>query len=262
MTSNYLNLITETIGSIGVLKINRPKQLNALNMETLIELERAVTEFDHQTNIRVIVITGEGEKAFVAGADIAAMREMTPTQADEFAHQGHRTMNTIEQASKPVIACVNGYALGGGTELALACDILYASDKATFGLPETKLSLLPGFGGTQRMPRLIGVARAKELIFTGKTLSAQEAYELGIVNKVIAHAELPSAVRSLAETIAANSPGAIRLAKKVINQGNNLSFQAALEYERTQFEELFATQDCKEGLAAFLEKRKPEFKGA
>lgn len=260
MTTNR-SILTESKERVGSLTINRPEQLNALNMETLAEIERSVRGFEEDRNVRVIVITGAGEKAFVAGADIKAMKEMTSAQADEFGHQGHSTMNAIESCNKPVIAAVNGYALGGGTELALACDFIYAAEEAIFGLPETTLGLFPGFGGTQRLAKNIGFSRAKEAIFTGRTFTAQEALEWGMVNVIVPRAELMKRVTAVAQKIAANAPIALSGAKKVMNEGRGMAINKALENERQQFTTIFKSEDHKEGLIAFLEKRKPNFQG-
>ena len=183
--STYENVIVKIDEYHATIEVSRPKALNALNIETLIEIEKVILNLNEDPSIKAIILTGHGEKAFVAGADIAAMRDMTAEQADQFCHQGHRTMDTIEESPKPVIAAVNGFALGGGCELALACDFIYESENAKFGLPETKLGLFPGFGGTQRMPRVVGAARAKELIFTGRVINATEACAWGMVNKVV-----------------------------------------------------------------------------
>lgn len=258
----YQNLLIEHSGAVSILKINRPKALNALSPELLKEMLSALHEMIHRDETKVIVITGEGDRAFVAGADIAAMKEMTPLEAARFAELGHMVLRMIENTAKPVIAAVNGFALGGGTELAIACDIIYASEKAVFGLPEVTLGLFPGFGGTQRLARLCGRHKAKELIFTGKKISAQEAFEIGFVNKVTSDGELMKEVLLLAEQIASNGLVAVGLAKKVINGGVDAAIETGLQLERQTFPLCFETYDCKEGLNAFLEKRKPNFKGS
>lgn len=257
----YQNILISHEGNVSILKINRPKAMNSLNMDTLRDMVGGLHELIHRLETKVIVITGEGEKAFVAGADIAAMREMTPIQAAQFADIGHMVMHLIEVTSKPVIAAVNGYALGGGTELAIACDIIYASEKAVFGLPEVSLGLFPGFGGTQRLSRLCGRHRAKELIFTGNRISAKEAFEMDIVNKVCAEKELMKEVMQLADSICRNGMVAVGLAKKLVNGGADASLETALLLEKQTFPTCFTTDDCKEGLAAFVEKRKPAFTG-
>ena len=257
----FKNILVETKDNVGLIIINRPKVLNALNLETIGELENAVTHLDGEKDIKVLVITGANDKAFVSGADIAALREMTPSRADEFSEHGHRCLDTIERCSKPVIAAVAGYALGGGTELALACDIVIAADNAKFGLPEVKLGIYPGFGGTQRLPRLIGAGRARELIFTGRNIDAREAYEWGLVNHVYPADRLRDETMKLAAEIAGNGPIAVTAAKRVINEGLGQTVAEGLENERAQFSTLFSTKDCAEGLSAFLEKRRPAFKG-
>lgn len=257
----FKNLIAESSAGIGTITINRPDVLNALNFDTVCELEEAVKTFATDTQVRVVVITGAGDKAFVAGADIAAMREMTAEQADGFAKKGHSAMRAIEECGKPVIAAVNGFALGGGTELAIACDFIYAAETAKFGLPEVKLGLYPGFGGTQRLWRIIGPSRAKEMIFSGRIIDAKMACEWGIVNRVFPAAELKEQVTKMAEEIAANGPVAISAAKRLINSSMNMTLDRGLESECQMFRTLFTTEDMIEGLSAFLEKRKPSFKG-
>lgn len=258
---NFKNLLVENIEGLGWLTINRPAQLNALNMETVGEIAVAVRRMEGDRAVKAIAITGAGEKAFVSGADIAAMQGMTPAQAEEFAEQGHHCMRAIEECGKAVIAAVNGYALGGGTELALACDIVYAAETAKFGLPEVKLGLFPGFGGTQRLPRLVGAARAREVIFSGRVYSAAQALEIGLVNRVFPLNELKDEVTKLAREIMANGPVAVALAKKLILEGMGLPLRGALENERAHFSKIFETKDHREGLTAFLEKRAPAFRG-
>ena len=211
--------------------------------------------------VRVVIVTGEGTKAFVAGADIQEMQPYDSTQGLRFSQKGHDALTVFERLAKPVIAAVNGYALGGGFELALSCDIIYASDKARVGFPEATLGILPGFGGTQRTARLIGPARAKELIFTGKMISAQEAYDMGLFNKVVPDAELMGEVRDLAARILAAGPFGIQLAKDCINKSLTLDIDSGLEYEARAFGLCFGTDDQKEGMTAFLEKRAPTFRG-
>lgn len=257
----YQNILISHEGNTSILKINRPKAMNSLNMDTLRDMVGGLHELIHRPETKVIVITGEGDKAFVAGADIAAMREMTPLQASQFAELGHMVMHLIEVTPKPVIAAVNGYALGGGTELAISCDIIYASDKATFGLPEVSLGLFPGFGGTQRLARLCGRHRAKEMIFTGKKITAKDAFEMDIVNKICPDKELMKEVMQLSASICANGLIAVGLAKKLINGGADASLETALLLEKQTFPTCFTTDDCKEGLAAFVEKRTPNFTG-
>lgn len=257
----YKNLLLLINDGIAILKINRPKALNAINSETLDELRLAADALNGMSDVRVVIITGEGDKAFVAGADILEMKDMTALEGMAFSHRGHETFAAFEGMTKPVIAAVNGFALGGGFEVALACDIIYASDKAKLGFPETTLGIFPGFGGTQRAAKLVGLARAKELIFTGKVITAQEGYEMGLINKVVPHGDLMAEVMALAESIRANGPFAVRLAKVQINRSLFLDMDSALLSEAEDFGLCFATKDQKEGMTAFVERRKPAFKG-
>lgn len=257
----YQNLSLDLKEDIALLKVNRPKVLNALNRATLLELQEALRELQGKDDLKALIITGEGEKAFVAGADIAEMANMDPKEAFEFSRLGHETFRMLEEFPTPTIAAVNGYALGGGLELALACDIILASEKAKLGLPEVTLGICPGFAGTQRLPRLIGKARAKELIFTGQMIDAQKAYELGIVNRVCPADKLLEEALELARKIAANGPLAVRTAKRLVNYGLEGSLPQGEAMEREAWANLFATQDQKEGMRAFLEKRRPEYKG-
>ncbi len=256
----YENISVSLEEGIAVLKINRPKVLNALNRTTLLEIQRALKELEKDPEVRVLIITGEGEKAFVAGADISEMAPMNPKEALEFSKLGHETLSLIEEFPSPVIAAVNGYALGGGLELVLACDIILASENARLGLPEVTLGICPGFGGTQRLPRLIGKARAKELIFTGEMIDAKKAYEFGIVNKVIPQDKLLDEAKEIARKIAKNGPLAVRAAKRLVEKGLETSLRNGEAMEIEAWANLFATEDQKEGMKAFLEKRKPEFK--
>lgn len=262
MTTEQLkNIIIEHNGHIGNIKINRPAQLNALNMETLVELERAIGELDRSADIRAIIITGEGDKAFISGADIAAMSQMNAAEAAAFVEQGHRTMNALESCSKPIIAAVNGYCFGGGLEFALACDVIYAAESALLGLPEVTLGLFPGWGGTQRLTHLIGRARAKEIILTGRRYSADEAWKLGIVNRVCTKEGLLREAHETAALIAQNGPVAVSLAKGLINIADGTDLASGLAEERKAFPRCFETEDLREGFTAFGEKRKPVFKG-
>ena len=257
----FKNLLIENNQGIVTLKINRPQALNALNPDVLLELGTYAHEINKNDEIKAVIITGAGEKAFVAGADIAAMKDMSSMQAKEFCDLGHRVMKLIENAHKPVVAAVNGFCLGGGLELALSCDFIYASENAKLGLPEVNLGIFPGFGGTQRLPRLIGKNRAKELIFTAKMLSAQEAYEWGIVNKVTPAADLLTTVQATVQEMLKKGPLAIQLSKQAVNQGTDLDINSGLAIEKAIFPTIFSTEDKKEGITAFLEKRKAEFKG-
>jgi len=257
----YKNIIVEVNDGIGFLKINRPKALNALNSETLLEIKDGAERLNADKNVKVVIVTGEGDKAFVAGADILEMKDLTALEGAAFAQRGHDAMGVLENMDKPVIAAVNGFALGGGFELALACDFIYASEKAKLGFPETTLGIHPGFGGTQRTTKLIGTAKAKELIFTGKTISANEAHEFGLVNKVVPHDQLMNEVLAVAEKIKANGPFGIRLAKECINKSQSLAPKEGLALEAKNFGMCFATKDQKEGMTAFTEKRKATYKG-
>ncbi len=255
----YQNILTEVRERIGIITINRPKALNALNMETINELTLAVSEFNGDGNVRVMVVTGAGDKAFVAGADITGFPKMSKSDADNFAKAGHDLMRAIEAADNPVIAAVNGYALGGGTELALACDFIYAADTAVFGLPEVSLGIFPGFGGTQRLNKYVGIGMAREMIYTGRKVRADEALRIGLANKVVPLTEFMNEVMKVAGAMIANSPMAISAVKLVVNSGATLPLKEGLAIERNHFSDCFGTADMKEGVAAFLEKRKPNF---
>jgi enoyl-CoA hydratase len=257
----YENVILEIQGNIGILKFNRPKALNALNSATLDDLFAAVAELNCNDDVKVVIVTGEGGKAFVAGADIAEMQPMNPIEAMTFSQKGHIAISALEKMEKPVIAAVNGYALGGGFEVALACDIIYASEKARVGFPEVTLGILPGFGGTQRTAKLVGLAKAKELIFTGQVITAGQAYEMGLVNKVLPDDQLMSAVLELAAKILSAGPVGIRLAKGCVNKSLSLDIDSGLDYEAEAFGLCFGTADQKEGMGAFLDKRTPTFSG-
>ena len=255
----YENLILEKDGPIAVLKINRPEALNALNEQTLRDLMHAVTELETDRDISVVILTGEG-KAFIAGADIKHMVKLTPLQAKVFAEYGHNLLNKIEASRLPFIAAVNGYALGGGCEVMMACDIAIASTKAKIGQPEINLGISPGFGGTQRLTRHIGRMRAKELLLTGDNISAQEAHELGLVNKVVEPEALMVTAMELAGKIASKSDVQISFIKALVNKGADIDLATANYLEISYFSSSFSTHDQKEGMNAFIEKRKPEFK--
>lgn len=258
---SYNNLLLEVDEGIALLKINRPKVLNALNRETLLELQQALKEVEGRGDVHVVVLTGEGEKSFVAGADVAEMKDMTPREALAFSRLGHTTLGMIENFRTPIIAAVNGYALGGGLEIALACDFIYAAEGAKLGVPEVTLGIFPGFGGTQRLARLIGKARAKELILTGEMVDAQVALNMGVVNKVFPDDKLLEEVKKTARRIAQNGPVAVTMAKESVNAGYDLGTEEGEAIEITAWANCFATSDQKEGMGAFLEKRKPQFKG-
>lgn len=255
---NYKNILTEIKDNIGIIKINRPQQLNALNIETIYELNDLIHLWSKDDKIKVIIITGEG-KSFIAGADIAEMKDMTKQQAIDFSEMGQKVLSLIESQEKPVIACVNGFALGGGCELAMACDIRVASDKAKFGQPEVNLGVIPGFAGTQRLARMVGTAKAKELILTGEMIDAQTALSVGLVNQVVPHDNLLDETFKMAQKITSKGPTAVRLAKKVISRGIETDFATGSSFEVEAFGECFASGEAKEGMSAFLEKRKPEW---
>jgi enoyl-CoA hydratase len=255
----YENIRLETEDAVAILTIDRPKALNALNSKTLQEIESALASLPGQA--RVLILTGGGDKSFVAGADIAEMASISASQAREFAALGHRVMNMLEQLSIPTIAAVNGFALGGGCELALACDLIYASEKAKLGLPEVSLGVIPGFGGTQRLTRVVGKQRAKELIFSGERLDAAKAKEIGLVLEVLPADQLLAHCKAVAAKIQKNGPLAVAQAKRVIEFGSDQDLRAANELERQGFAVLFGSEDQKEGMKAFLEKRPASFTG-
>ncbi|KJS83836.1 MAG: crotonase [Peptococcaceae bacterium BICA1-8] len=255
------NITLNLEGAIAEVTINRPKALNALNALTLKELGKVINDLAENQDIRCVIITGSGEKAFVAGADISEMQGKNPLEGRNFARLGQKVFSAIENMPQVVIAAVNGFALGGGCELAMACDIRLASTKAKFGQPEVTLGIVPGFAGTQRLPRLIGKGLAKELIYTGDIIDAAEAYRIGLVNKMYEPEVLLDKARELAAKIASRGPCAVTLAKAAINNGMNMDDESAYNYEAEVFGLCFSTEDQKEGMAAFLEKRKAEFKG-
>jgi enoyl-CoA hydratase len=254
------NVKFEYADAVAVLTIDRPKALNALNAATLSELGERVGDL-RGAGVRAAVITGAGEKAFVAGADIAAMEAMDPIEARRFARLGQAVFRSIEELPIPVIAAVNGFALGGGLELALACDWILASERARFGQPEINLGIIPGFGGTQRLPRRVGLSRARELIYTGRMVDAQEALRIGLINRIVAADELLAAARETAAELASKAPIAVGQAKAALNAGADLDLENACRYESETFAVCFATTDRSEGMRAFLEKRPAQFKG-
>jgi enoyl-CoA hydratase len=258
------HLLLERDGPVAILSVNRPDKLNALSPEVLAELDRALDELEapSETPLSVLVLTGAGERAFVAGADVAAMRSMSVAEAEAFSEAGHRVARRLERAPYAVIAAVNGYALGGGCELALCADFIVCSTRAKFGQPELKLGLIPGFGGTQRLSRRVGIAWARWLIFTGETIDAEHAREIGLVNEVVEPSRLLERARALSRSIADKAPLAIAAAKRVLRQGQDAELDAACKLETAAFAALFASDDGREGMAAFVEKRAPEFKGS
>jgi len=258
---NYKNILVKETDGVATITINRPDALNALNKETLLELSSAIDALENNKKIKVAIITGSGDKAFIAGADIKQMKDLTPLEAKEFSEVGHNLLFKIEKSHIPFIAAVNGYALGGGCELMMACDIIYASDKALIGQPEINLGISPGFGGTQRLPRLVGKTKAKELLLTGNNLSAEDAKNIGLVNNVVESDKLIEKVEKLASKIASKSSVQINFIKELVNKGLDLDLSNACALEISYFSSSFSTHDQKEGMNAFAEKRKPAFKG-
>ncbi len=248
-------------GDVVIATIHRPEALNALNQIVLRSLAALLDWIDGAASVRALVLTGAGEKAFVAGADIKQFENMTPTSSAEFAREGQKLFSRLENMRVPVIAAVNGFALGGGLELALACDFIYASETARFGLPECTLGMMPGFGGTVRLPRRVGAGIAREMTMTASMLTAQEALAAGLVNKVYPQAELLAKAIDCAKLIASRAPIAVAKIKSSIHHGASLNEEKAFELEARLFGELFATNDRTEGVHAFIEKRKPLFKG-
>jgi enoyl-CoA hydratase len=247
---------------VATLTLNRPDKLNAINLTLIREMLEALMHLDRDPSVLCAIVTGAGEKAFAAGADIAAMSQMNPADALNLAHYGHSLGAKLEVSHFPVIAAVNGFALGGGCEIALACDFIYASDKAKLGQPEVNLGVIPGFGGTQRLARRVGIGRARELCYTGDMIGADEALRIGLVNAVFPHAELMTKARETAAKIATKGPIAIFECKRVMYRGADVPLPIANELEAQAFATLFGGHDQREGMAAFLEKRKPAFKGA
>ena len=259
--SEFNTLLIEDAGPARIITINRPKVLNALSEEVISELSRALEPLENAPEVRGVILTGAGGKAFVAGADIAAMQDMDAERAMVFASEGHAVGEMIANLPMPVIAAVDGFALGGGCELALACDFIFASDKARFGQPEVKLGVTPGFGGTQRLLRRIGKARALELCVTGDMIKADEALRLGLVNRIVPSEELMDVCKATVDTIATMGPLAVAAVKRVMHQGAELPLEAGNQLEVEAFSGLFATEDQSEGMKAFLAKRPAEFKG-
>jgi enoyl-CoA hydratase len=257
----YEHLLVAIDGAVATVTVNRPKVLNALNAATLTELGEAFRALQADASVRVVILTGAGEKAFVAGADINELATLTPDAGKAHAGLGQGVFNVIEQLGKPVIAAVNGFALGGGCELAMACTVRLAADTATFGQPEVKLGLTPGFAGTQRLPRLVGKGRALELVLGGGMIDAAEAFRIGLANRVVPAASLLDEARALAQAWAANAPVAMRYSMEAIAHGLETSCAEGCFVEASLFGLAFATEDMREGTRAFLEKRKPEFKG-
>jgi len=258
----FENIAFETeVEGIGVITVNRPKVLNALNEHTLLELRKAFHKAKYDPQIRVVILTGAGEKAFVAGADINEIQELGFASGRAFSERGQALLNFIEDLGKPVICAINGFALGGGCELAMACHIRVAADTAKLGQPEVSLGVIPGFGGTQRLARHAGRARACELVLTGEMISAEEAFRVGLVNRVVPQAQLMDEVRKIAKSILSKSPLAVHLALQSIQRGIEVSLAEGLKIESELFGHACASEDKQEGTTAFLQKRKPVFKG-
>ena len=258
---NFENLLVGHDAGVATVTINRPKVLNALNTQTLDELRRAMLALRRDDAVRVVVITGAGEKSFIAGADINELSVQTPTGGRDHAMRGQHVLDLIENLGKPVIAAINGFALGGGCELAMACTLRIASETARLGQPEINLGIIPGYAGTQRLARLIGRGRALEMLLTGDHVTAQEAHRLGLVNRVVPAADLMAEVQKVASALAARAPVAARYIIDAVNKGLEMPFAEAQVFEATLFGLVSTTEDMREGTRAFLEKRKPEFKG-
>jgi enoyl-CoA hydratase len=257
----FENILIERDGATAIITINRPKVLNALNTQTLDELRRAILEIKQDEGVRVVVLTGAGERSFVAGADINELAVQTAAGGREHALAGQHVFDLIENLGKPVIAAINGFALGGGCELAMACTLRLAADGARLGQPEIALGLIPGYAGTQRLPRLVGRGKAMEMILGGAPISADEALRIGLVNRVVPAAELMAEARTLAGQLAKNAPIAMRYIINAVTRGVEMPFAEACQYEATLFGLVASTEDMKEGTAAFLEKRKATFRG-
>jgi enoyl-CoA hydratase len=257
----YETISVEHEGPLAIVTVRREAALNALSSTVIAELTAAASELELAEEVRVVCVTGAGVKAFVAGADISEMKALGPAEAQAFSEMGGNLGHAIEHSHKPWIAAVNGFALGGGCELALACDFIYAAENARFGQPEVKLGVIPGFGGTQRLARRVGVAKAKELCFTGDMVNATEAKAIGLVDAVFPAAELMTKVKELATRIVGNGPLAVAACKRLIHEGQSMPLEASLVLEQQAFGLLFASQDQKEGMAAFLEKRPAKFTG-
>ncbi|MCS7115689.1 MAG: enoyl-CoA hydratase-related protein [Nitrososphaerota archaeon] len=251
----------EKAGGVATITINRPEVLNVLNKETYLEILARLDDAEKDENVRVVVITGAGERAFCAGLDLKAVKGVSPVDMVELAKLGHKLTLAIEEIGKPVIAAINGFALGGGLELAMACDIRIASENARLGQPEVNVGLIPGNGGTQRLPRLVGKGIAKELIFTGRMIDAKTAEALGLINKVVPQGELKAAVEALVKELLNKPPLALKLSKELINISTETDLKIGLAYEAEATGVLASTNDFKEGITAFIEKRKPEYKG-
>ena len=259
--TEFANLLFDKRDRIAYITVNRPKVLNALNMETMEELRHAFTAAKNDREVRVVIFTGAGEKAFIAGADIAELAKQDAISGKEYTHRGQSVLDLIENLGKPVIACINGFALGGGCEIAMACTMRLASENAKLGQPEVKLGIIPGYGGSQRLPRLVGKGLAMQLVLTGEIISAQEALRIGLVNEVTTAAELVPRAEAIAQKIIANAPLAVQYAMEAVHKGMEMSLPEALYLEATLFAVCCASEDKNEGTTAFLEKRQARFKG-
>ena len=258
---SYENILYEKNAAIATVTINRPKVLNALNMATMEELRAAFTEAKNDAEVRVVLLTGAGEKSFVAGADINELARNDAVEAKEYTHRGQSVLDLIENLGKPVIVCINGFALGGGCELALACTFRLASENARLGQPEVKLGIIPGYGGSQRLPRLVGNGLANQMLLSGEMITAQEAQHIGLVNEVVPQPELIPRAQAIAQKIIANAPLAVQYCLEAVNRGMEMPLAEGLYLEAALFGLACATEDKKEGTAAFLEKRPAQFKG-
>jgi enoyl-CoA hydratase len=257
----FENIRYEKKGVIAYVTVDRQKVLNALNMATIEELRQVFTAVKDDPEVRVVLFTGAGEKAFIAGADISELARQNPVEAKEYALRGQAVLNLIENLGKPVIACLNGFALGGGCEIAMACTMRLASENAKLGQPEVKLGLIPGYGGSQRLPRLVGKGPAMQIVLSGEMITAQEAHRIGLVNEVVTATELIPRAEAIAQKIAANAPLAVQYAIEAVNKGMEMTLAEGLYLEATLFGLSCATEDKNEGTRAFLEKRAPQFKG-
>lgn len=261
VSTHFENIRYEKKNAIAYITVDRPKVLNALNMATMGELREAFTAAKNDADVRVVIFTGAGEKAFIAGADIGELNKQNPVEAKEYTHRGQAVLDLIENLGRPVIACINGFALGGGCEIAMACSMRLASENARLGQPEVKLGLIPGYGGTQRLPRLVGKGLAMQLVLAGEPITAQEAHRIGLVNEVVAQAELIPRAEAIANKIATNAPLAVQYAMEAVNKGMEMTLAEGLYLEAALFGLICATEDKNEGTKAFLEKRPAQFKG-